>query len=128
MGPIKALWSCETCSYVTSHTLTPAQGGAGRCCSVCGHVGTITHAEMLRLLTSWTQGMHPPPPSVPDTEGVRVFIRLPEGEESELAPRFVREHAEITGALPEAGKPLYARVAGLPIPYGEVVRVITPNP
>lgn len=70
----------------------------------------------------------------PSTEGLRVFLEHEKGEQ-ELAKQFIDLHVALTRALPEVGKPMMTRVAGLPapfntLPYGKVVRIEcnTPSP
>jgi hypothetical protein len=121
---------CASCGGSPDHALTTVQGGTAWICSACGaEAKRYTYDDMARMLTSWTAGAELiKPEHVPSIEGVTVFIRTPEGGEGELDRRFLQQHVEITGALPEPGKPLYAQLKGLPpalsaVAYGEVARV-----
>jgi hypothetical protein len=87
---------------------------------------------MMRTVVHGLFNLKKDPVAPPVPEGFKVFIKSQFGkdQESEVPHEFVLQHAEITGALPEIGKPLFARPRGskdaprfMAVPYGEVVRI-----
>lgn len=127
---------CASCTANTKQTLTPTQEGCSWQCDVCKNtVHAYSRAEMQEFVKKKIAATLPAAPDVPSTEGVQVYyamvnhtVATPEGTlEIELAPQFLRVHAEITGKLPVVGEPLYARTRDMPaLPYGKVLRVVSP--
>jgi hypothetical protein len=71
----------------------------------------------------------PDVPPVPESLNVKVYLKstistdVSTSPELEASPEAVKQHFEMTGLTPQVGKPLYANRSGVPVPYGEVVRV-----
>jgi hypothetical protein len=128
---------CLRCGANTDQVLTPTLEGASWVCSSCaGDMPAFTHAQMQEIVLR--KVFHVPETPTPVTvvpPGLRVFLEyhgdVPEGfaKEKEVSEASLLEHAQITGAWPEVGKPLFAvpgskvKARALAIPYGKVVRV-----
>lgn len=71
----------------------------------------------------------PAPVSIDKIKNIKVFLKseLPADvtldKELEADKRAIQQHVEMTGQLPKVGKPMYAKCDGMPVPYGEVVRI-----
>ncbi len=127
---------CSACAANTKQTLIPTQEGCSWQCDACKNTAhAYSRAEMQEFVKKKIAATLPTTVNVPSTEGVLVYYAMlhhtdktPDGTvEVELAPQFLRAHAEITGKLPVVGEPLYARTRDMPaIPYGKVLRVVQP--
>lgn len=121
---------CAQCGKTTFQTLKSTPEGAGWLCEASGegHMATTYSPEDMQSLLRNVAARMPTKKETPrpSTAGLRVFLEHASGE-MELDKKFVDIHVELTRALPEVGKPLLARVPGLPdlytFPYGKVVRI-----
>lgn len=110
---------CPVCGRVTEQQLIPQPQHAlatWRCVPGEHDNETYTREDMLKAL----RPLAPPVPTqIPSTDHLRVFVG-----DIEVAPQFVRGHAECTGKLPEIGKPLMRQLPHLPlIAYGTVTHI-----
>jgi len=134
---IRKALPCLKCGCNTDHKLVPYEKGTmWKCMSCKNHIHAFTKEEMMRTVVQGLFNLKPAPVPATVPAGFKVFIKSDFGDknEREVPHEFVVQHAEITGALPELGKPLFARPKGIKdapafmaVPYGEVVRIETTN-
>ena len=135
---MKQTLSCLHCAAHTPHLLRrESTGSVNAYCANCNQcTKTYTPEEITQVVTDSlnklfgqmgkTTGDSVPP--------VRVFLEC-HGDvatEKEADAESILAHMSITGAIPEVGKPMYAKGpstqgVALPLPYGNVLRVETPT-
>jgi hypothetical protein len=110
---------CPACNAARDHDLLPTKEGAAWTCTECaGVTRAFTHREMAEYVAAFFRELPFEAPSKKyqgSLEGIRVTVRLrPDWDPVEAHPDMLREHVEITGDLPVAGKPLYHALPGMP--------------
>lgn len=127
-GPTKAQ-PCLRCGTKTNQTLVPSSEGASWKCDDCGNelIG-YTREDMLEIVATKVFGLPKKPEPIEVPKNLKVFLKYygDDTDEMEAARHSVEAHVMITGKLPEAGKPMFAKAGAHPlmaIPYGEVIRV-----
>ena len=130
---LKKTLPCLKCACNTDHQLAPDKGGAAWVCSSCKHhVHAYSMEDMMKTVVRGLFQVPADPKPVEVPEDFKVFLKsyVDASTEKEVDRRFVLEHARITGALPQVGKPLFAAPRGvsdapafMAVPYGEVIRI-----
>lgn len=109
---------CPACNAARDHELLPTKEGSAWTCTECaGVTRAFTHREMAEHVSSFFNNLPfeaPPKKYQGSLEGIRVTVRLrPDWDPVEAHPDMLREHVEITGDLPVAGKQLYHAMPGM---------------
>ncbi len=120
---------CLKCGNITRQTLTPSERGCAWQCNVCKNtLHAYDYKDMVSLVKKHVFGL-PDKPAPIEIPNIKVYIKsavppdVSSDTELEVDSRAVHQHVAVTGQLPKVGKPMYADRDGMPIPYGEVVRV-----
>lgn len=124
---------CIKCGTHTQQQLVRSPAGCDWKCNVCkNQMVAYTYADMSAFVQKHVFNA---------PENVKTYPTIPEGytvylkcefspdftteKEMEVNANAVQDHVKATGKLPQAGKPLFAQVDGILVPYGEVARIAT---
>lgn len=126
----KATKLCIKCAETLEHSLVPSDYGCDWKCTRCSNqLHAYSFEDMARIVRTKVFNIPDKIINVPLPENYRVFLKnnfdkkTGMGEELEATTDTIAQHLKATGKLPQVGKPLYALVRGLPVPFGEVVRI-----
>ena len=117
---------CLKCGSNTDHTLKRTFEGVDWACDVCNNTQQgFTFGEMYHVIMKNVFKVPEKPENVEVPKDIRVFIKHQGSEkgEGEVERAVIETHTEIMGALPGVGKPLFTKVDGVPVPFGEVLRI-----
>jgi len=119
---------CFKCAEVTTQQLVRSDKGCDWKCTKCNYqLFAFTLKDMAEILQKHFFKIPDHPKAIDIPADFKVFLKcdLPEAiaAEMEVNPESVRSHVRVTGQLPTVGKPLFAYVEGLPVPFGEVARI-----
>jgi hypothetical protein len=120
---------CIKCGSKTEQVLIPSQNGCDWQCSVCkNQLLAYTFADMTDIVQKYIFNISTvvqDKPAIPNNYKVYLKCDLAIDKEMEAIPAAVIKHVQLIGKLPQINKPLCTSVAGVIVPYGEVVRITT---
>ena len=121
---------CFKCAETTVQKLVRSDKGCDWKCTKCDNqLFAFSLKDMAEIIQKHVFKIPDNPKAVDIPVDYKVFLKcsFPEdvstATEMEVNPESVRSHVRATGQLPTVGKPLFASVEGLPVPYGEVSRI-----
>ena len=122
---------CLKCGTTTDNTLVADKGGAAWECNSCKNkIFAYTFDDMVTVVATKCFNLPEQSKAVEIPPDFRAYLEHHGGsaKEMEVSDKSLREHAEVTGKLPEVGKPMFARPNGashpmMALPYGKVIRI-----